>query len=141
MYPASTHAATVALLVGGWWLVQCYDGMIIGESSKADDYEVNPTKQKDLNNFRAGRQLDNASPRRRVTRVASCARWACACARFTATVQPRRSSCYLVRAVECSRAFRTALVRECLRAAWCTYRTRSWQGGLCTVLMPARGSV
>jgi len=58
---ATTHALE-ALEARGTLFIKahekCYDGMIIGESSKADDYEVNPTKQKDLNNFRAAGKED-----------------------------------------------------------------------------------
>ena len=36
----------------------CYDGQIIGESSKEDDFEVNPTKAKALTNFRAAGKDD-----------------------------------------------------------------------------------
>jgi GTP-binding protein len=35
-----------------------YDGMIVGESSKEEDLEVNPTKAKQLNNFRAAGKED-----------------------------------------------------------------------------------
>jgi GTP-binding protein len=33
--------------------VEVYEGMIVGENSRADDMDVNPTKEKKLNNIRS----------------------------------------------------------------------------------------
>ena len=35
--------------------IEVYEGMIVGENARADDMDVNPTKEKKLTNMRAHR--------------------------------------------------------------------------------------
>ncbi len=49
--------------------VQVYEGMIVGENARADDMDVNPTKEKKLTNIRSstGEELERLIPARRVS--------------------------------------------------------------------------
>ena len=48
---------------------QVYEGMIVGENARADDMDVNPTKEKKLTNIRSstGDELERLIPARRLS--------------------------------------------------------------------------
>src|SRR5215471_13752234 len=50
-------------------MVDVYEGMIVGENSRADDMDVNPTKEKKLTNMRSstGDELVRLTPHRQLT--------------------------------------------------------------------------
>ena len=54
--PTTAHALTALQERGQLFVgpgVEVYEGMIVGENARADDMDINPTKEKKLNNIRS----------------------------------------------------------------------------------------